>query len=164
MSYLLSTDAWLYVMTSEGVYPEASCSPDLMNAAAATRAWAENVDSDLIHVSIITYGEVLVIHGAARSNLSLQYELQDAIDILETISGEDRVLNLTREDMAHWSRIYGALGSDPQLSFEDSYVLAQALCQGYTYVGCRTEVISSIENIGLNFLDPEEWQSLQDEI
>ena len=161
MSYLLSTDAWLYIMTSDSAYPAKSDGPSKGLAEVATRKWAEDVDMNLVHISIITYGEILVIHRASRSNLALQYELKSAIDSLETSSGEELILNLTSEDMSHWASIYGSLDANSDLALEDSFVLAQALCQGFTYVGQRTDVIDTIEGIGLNFLDPEEWQSAQ---
>lgn len=162
MSYLLGTEAWLCVMASAEAYPLESSPPELFRAAEATRKWSESVSPDLIHVSIVTYGEICVIRKGATTNLSLLYELNEAIDTLDTTTGEERILDLTKEDMTHWANIYAALGDEPDLRLEDSFVLAQALCQGFTYVGQRTATITLLEAINLSFLDPEEWSVQQD--
>lgn len=157
MSYILGTDAWLAVVTAPQAFPPPSSPAERIAAAEATRAWSEHVSEELIHISIITYGEIWVIRNGAHKNVALLYQLIGALDELDSESGREQVLALTTEDMTHWANIYNALDDDPGLRLEDSYVLAQALNHGYTYVGQRSDAITRLEDINLSFLDPAEW-------
>lgn len=161
MSYLLGTEAWLYVFTSPQAYPPPGSFAERLRAAEAIREWSESIRDDLIFMSIVTYGEICVIHNGAQNNLQLHYELTEILNKHQAEPKAKRVLDLTKEDMAHWARIYAVLDDDPDLKLEDSFALAQALHKGFTYVSQRTDTLTELENVGLSFLDPEEWLAQQ---
>jgi predicted nucleic acid-binding protein len=156
VSYLLSTDTLLGQATHEDAFPGGGAAPEEHEAAKAARSWAEQIQSDLTYLSVLTLGELRIMRNGARRNLTLLYQLDALLDRV-TGAWDRRILDITKQDMYHWARIYDSMDQDPDMAIEDTFVISQALTHGLTYVGRRSSTIDALESIGLAFVDPIEW-------
>jgi hypothetical protein len=157
VSYLLSTDTFLGQSTHEGAFPSAGATPEEYEAAKAARSWGEHVQSELTYLSVLTLGELQIIRNGARRNLALQYQLDALLDMVAG-AWDRRILDITKQDMYHWARIYDSMDEHaPDMAIEETFVISQALTHGLTYVGRRSATINALEMIGLVFVDPVEW-------
>lgn len=156
MSYLIGTEAFLAQVTTTEGFPGRDASDAEKRAADTARAWAAQVPADLIYLSVLTIGELLIMRDAARRDLRLLYQLNGLIDRLNAFG--ERTLDVGRQDMSHWARIWGALQGTNTFTLEESLIVSQALTRGFTYVGRRSEIVSALEDgVGLLFVDPLEW-------